>query len=185
MAIASRLTLEEFLSLPETKPASEFVDGEVVEKVAPDFIQSGLQYRLAKSLDVRTGEEPAGYILPELRCVIGGRSYVPDLSYVRAERVPRDEQGRMLHGTLMGAPNVAIEILSPGQRVNLLIEKLHFFVDDGCQAGVLVDPFDQTVGVVRPGAPFQRLRAGDVLRLPEISEDLAIEVAELFADLSP
>jgi Uma2 family endonuclease len=29
------LTLEEFLVLPETKPASEFIDGNIIQKLMP------------------------------------------------------------------------------------------------------------------------------------------------------
>jgi Uma2 family endonuclease len=29
------LTLEEFLKLPETKPASEYIDGEIIQKPMP------------------------------------------------------------------------------------------------------------------------------------------------------
>lgn len=32
---AKPLTLDEFLKLPETKPASEFIDGQIIQKAMP------------------------------------------------------------------------------------------------------------------------------------------------------
>jgi Uma2 family endonuclease len=37
------LTIEEFLTLPETKPASEFVDGQIIQKPVPQGKHSTIQ----------------------------------------------------------------------------------------------------------------------------------------------
>jgi Uma2 family endonuclease len=45
MTIATgRLTLEEFLKLPETKPASEYIEGEIIQKPMPKIKHSRLQF---------------------------------------------------------------------------------------------------------------------------------------------
>jgi Uma2 family endonuclease len=33
--LAKKLTLKEFLDLPETKPASEYIDGQIIQKPIP------------------------------------------------------------------------------------------------------------------------------------------------------
>ena len=44
MTIATgRMTLEEFLKLPETKPASEYIEGEIIQKPMPKTKHSCLQ----------------------------------------------------------------------------------------------------------------------------------------------
>ena len=44
MTIATqRITLEEFLKLPETKPASEYIQGEIIQKPMPKTKHSILQ----------------------------------------------------------------------------------------------------------------------------------------------
>ena len=54
MAIARQgLTLEEFLALPEEKPALEYHDGTVTQKVTPKPEHSGLQGELVIYLDQR------------------------------------------------------------------------------------------------------------------------------------
>jgi Uma2 family endonuclease len=40
------LTLEEFLHLPETKPASEYIDGKVIQKPMPQAKHSLIQGKL-------------------------------------------------------------------------------------------------------------------------------------------
>ena len=48
MSIATRpLTLEAFLALPETKPASEFIDGQIIQKPMPQGEHSRLQSKLS------------------------------------------------------------------------------------------------------------------------------------------
>ena len=43
MATHAKLTLTEFLALPETEPASELIDGEVVQKTMPTWDHGVIQ----------------------------------------------------------------------------------------------------------------------------------------------
>jgi len=47
-----RLTLEKFLELPETKPASEFVDGKIEQKPMPQGEHSRIQIKLCTAITV-------------------------------------------------------------------------------------------------------------------------------------
>jgi len=60
------LTLEEFLTLPETKPASEFINGEIVQKPMPQGEHSRLQGKLCAVINQVTDQ--IAYAFPELRC---------------------------------------------------------------------------------------------------------------------
>ncbi len=44
--ITQPLTLEEFLKLPETKPASQYINGEIIQKPMPKGRHSRLQGKL-------------------------------------------------------------------------------------------------------------------------------------------
>ncbi len=61
--------------------------------------------------------------------------------------------------------------------------QLHAYIREGGRAAVLVDPADESVGVLRPGEDFQILRGEELLSLPEIAEELSIRIDELFATL--
>src|SRR4051794_26228325 len=49
--VGQRMTLEEFLALPEEKPALEYVDGVVRQKVAAKPVHASIAFFLAKALD--------------------------------------------------------------------------------------------------------------------------------------
>ena len=52
MAVTRRgLTLEEFLALPEEKPALEYFNGEVTQKVSPLLRHARLQYKFAELIN--------------------------------------------------------------------------------------------------------------------------------------
>ena len=83
MAVSQRLTLEEFLRLPEEKPALELMHGVVGQKVSPKTRHSTLQ---AKSVElINRFAEPArlAFAFPELRTTFAGASVVPDVSVLR------------------------------------------------------------------------------------------------------
>lgn len=69
------ITLEEFLKLPETKPANEYIEGEIVQKSMPKTRHSRLQGRLIRAINEVVEESKLAYAFPELRCTVGGRSH--------------------------------------------------------------------------------------------------------------
>ena len=77
------LTPEKFLQLPETQPASEFINGKITQKAMPQGEHSRLQYKFC--LTVNQVAEPAkiSCAFPELRCVFGGNAIVPDVAVFR------------------------------------------------------------------------------------------------------
>ena len=109
---SSIITLEEFLKLPETKPASEYIDGKIVQKPMPKGKRSTIQAELIISLNAslkppktarascsiastRGTRATAFRAFPELRCTFGGRSTVPDVTVFTWDRIPRDNNGEI------------------------------------------------------------------------------------------
>lgn len=82
-ASSQPLTLEEFLTLPETKPAGEFINGRILTKPMPKTRHSRLQGKLASTINHVVEEQQIAYAFPELRCTFGGRSIVPDIAVLR------------------------------------------------------------------------------------------------------
>ncbi len=89
------LTLEEFLQLPETKPASEFIDGQIIQKPMPQGKHSTIQGDLGADINQSLKPNRIARAYSELRCTFGGRSLVPDLAIFTWERIPRDEKGEV------------------------------------------------------------------------------------------
>ena len=129
------LTLEQFLKLPETKPASEYQDGKIAQKPMPKGKHSVLQSEWTANINWHAKNRRLGRAFPELRCTFAGRSIVPDVAYVAWERIPRDPSGAVADEFFL-APDLPIEVLSPDQDVRSLEEKLTFCVQHGCRLGL-------------------------------------------------
>lgn len=67
---AQTLTLEEFLKLPETKPASEFINGKIIQKPMPQGKHSLIQFELCKAINQVAKPQKIGLAFPELRCTL-------------------------------------------------------------------------------------------------------------------
>jgi Uma2 family endonuclease len=140
------LTLEEFLILPETKPASEYVEGTIIYKPMPQGKYSILQLKLAMFINSILMEQSIATAFPELRCTFGGRSIVPDLSIIRQENIPEDEDGEIANVFNL-APSWMIEILSPDQSATKVVTKILHCLQHGTEVGWLIDPAEKSIFV--------------------------------------
>jgi Uma2 family endonuclease len=108
MAITPQaMTLDEFLQLAEVKPALEYHDGIVTQKMAPKGWHSVLQVELAEWINRTARRSRSARALTELRTTFAGASHVPDVVVYRAERIPRDAAGQVLND-VFAPPDVAI-----------------------------------------------------------------------------
>jgi Uma2 family endonuclease len=181
--VQTELTLQEFSRLPERKPALEFEDGEIVQKVSPKGKHSVLQLELARLLDDFARPQRLARAFPELRATFGGRSYVPDVSVYRWDKVPIDELGRVADD-FRAPPDVAIEIASPEQSVNALVRRCVRYVDLGVRVALLVDPADESVLAFRAGGAPQSWRGSDQIDLDDVLPGFRLRVQDLFGALS-
>ncbi|EKQ68166.1 hypothetical protein OsccyDRAFT_2683 [Leptolyngbyaceae cyanobacterium JSC-12] len=173
------LTLEQFLDLPETKPASEFIDGEIIQKPMPQGEHSRLQAKLCLAINQVTETAKIAYAFPELRCTFGGRSLVPDIAVFRWARIPRTESGR-IENRFFIHPDWAIEILSPDQNQTKVLDNLLHCSEQGTELGWLLDPAEASVLIVLPEQRVRLLR-GDTA-LPVLSGiELALTAEQVFS----
>ena len=73
--ITPTISLEEFLKLPETKPAREYFNDEIVQKAIPKGKHSRLQLQLCNRINDYAENQEIAYAFPELRCSFGTRLY--------------------------------------------------------------------------------------------------------------
>ena len=155
------LTLAEFLKLPETKPASIYLPGEIIQKPMPKTRHSRLQAAF-----------------PELRCTFGGRSIVPDVAVIRWQQIDFDKSGEPVDDVLI-APNWTIEILSPDQSSNRVTSNILHCLKYGCQLGWLIDPDDRSVLVFKPDQQPEFYHREDTLPVLD-GVDLELTVEQVF-----
>src|SRR5262245_41466218 len=160
--VERKMTLVEFLKLPETEPACEFIDGRSVPKVSPKARHSRLQGMLVQALDDHASAGQVGSAFPELRCTFSGRSYVFDISYFRSDRIAYGPDGELVDDVFL-PPDLAVEILSPGQSPRSTELKLSWSVRHGVRMGWLIDPIRQKVRVFLRGSGATTLDPGGAL----------------------
>ncbi|KAM3105796.1 Uma2 family endonuclease [Phormidesmis sp. 146-33] len=174
------ITLEEFLKLPETKPASEYINGEIIQKPMPQGKHSILQTELCPAINRILKPQRIAHAFSELRCVFGGRAIVPDISVFTWSRIPKDVNGEIANVFEL-APDWVIEILSPDQSSTKVTKKILHCLDHGCLMGWLIDPSDRAVIVFSSNQKPQLFDEADqVVSAPEWAAELQLTVGELF-----
>ncbi len=177
-----RLTLEEFLELPEEKPAFEYVEGVVSQKVSPQGEHSVVQYGFAEHVNRFARPKKLAWAFPELRATWAGASPVPDVSVYRWERIPRTPAGRVAN-VFREPPDIAVEIRSPGQRRAGQVERCRWYVAHGVLIALLADPRDESVTRFQEGTPERVLRGSDRIDLDDVLPGFELTVKDLFGAL--
>lgn len=178
---AKTQTLEVFLQLPETKPASEYIDGEIIQKPMPQGEDSAIQTELAAAINQVVKSEKIARAFTELRCTFGERSTVPDIAVFTWNRIPRKDDGTIAN-VFRTAPDWTIEILSPGQSQTKVTKNILYYLKHGTQMGWLIDPDEQSVLIYLPDQPttvFDQLEAQ--LPVPNFAQGFELTLEHLFA----
>lgn len=180
MATRQKVSVEDYLALPEwEKPYREYLDGEVVPKMAPDFRHMTLAGEITYWLR-QYSRAFGGYSGPEGRIEIrpgDGSVYflLPDVAYWAAGRAIEGERAML-------PPTLAVEVRSPGQPMASQRDRARLYRAGGVDACWLIDPEARTVEVYEGDGDPSVLRDTATLRsvaLPGFEMDLA----ELFAVL--
>ena len=179
------LTLAEFLQIPETEPASEYIDGQVIQKPMPQGKHSTIQGELITAINAVVKPRRIAWAFPELRCTFGGRSIVPDIAIFTWSRIPLDEQGDIAN-VFATHPDWTIEILSPDQSQTKVTSNILHCLNAGCKMGWLIDPAEKSVFAYPANQqPMFLQEPEQLLPTPEFSADLKLSVGELFSWLKP
>ena len=102
----------------------------------------------------------------------------PDAAFVCQARL--DAVGAVA-GYWPGAPDLVVEVVSPGDRYGEVAEKVADWLAAGTQMVVVVEPQQRTVAVHRADGAVDVLREGDVLEGGEVVLGWEVAVAALFA----
>lgn len=174
------LTLEEFLKIPETEPASEYIDGCIIQKPMPQGKHSTIQTEFSTGVNVIFKPRKIARAFSELRCTFAGRSIVPDVSVFTWDRIPRDDNGEVANVFAI-APDWTIEILSPDQSQTKVTKNILHCLNHGTQMGWLIDPDEQTVFVYLPNQQLQVFDEPELkLPVPAFVSELDLSVGTIF-----
>ena len=148
--------------LPETKPETEWILGRAVQKASAGRTHARLQGEIYAALrrwergHGQTGTEWRFRIAPpgEIR-----RPLVPDVAFVSNERLRQLDDDDIELPPF--APDVAIEILSPGDRSRYVEHKIGVYLAGGASLVVVVDPANRCM-TLHDARGMQTLSEDDV-----------------------
>ncbi len=181
------VTLEEFLALPETEPASEFIDGQIIQKPMPKGKHSAIQGEFSPAVNAVLRKNKIARAFPELRCVFGDRAIIPDISVFVWDRIARDSDGTVAN-EFYAAPDWMIEILSPDQNQTKLVKKILHGFQHGTQMGWIINPDELSIFVYTPATTEKFLTdfydvdaPDDQIDVPEFAKSLILTAGQIFS----
>ena len=98
------------------------------------------------------------------------------MAFIRADRVG----GELPQGFFPGAPDLAVEVLSPGDRASEVIAKVEDWLGAGCHAVWVIDPKTRTVTAYHGSRNAVILTATDTLDGRDLLPGFHGPVAEIF-----
>ncbi len=175
----TKMSADELLAMVDDGFRYELVRGELVKMPPAGFDHGrigGTVYRSLSQHVFRTGlgETPisdTGYQLADDHVL------APDVSFVSASRVP--STGPPI-GFFRGAPDMAVEVVSPSESEARVSRKTADYLLYGCKMVVVVRPRSQSVEVHMPGKETVTLESGDVLDGGDAVPGWRMEVSEIF-----
>jgi len=102
----------------------------------------------------------------------------PDASFLSWERI--DAMGGIPAGYLPGAPDLAFEVVSPGDRTAEVESKTRTWLAAGAKAVVVVEPRQRTAAVHRPDASTRTHGGSDTLGLDDVLAGFNPTLAAIF-----
>jgi Uma2 family endonuclease len=172
------LTAEEYLLHPSSR-WSELIDGVIVE-MSPPGGEHGLRQVTVSRVLCRAQDSGVGRVLADFGCTIRRNPDVvraPDVAFFRKERIPASGIPK---GFWEGAPDLVIEIVSPGDRPGEIQIKIREWIEAGARQVWVVYEDSRTVNVVRSMQDRVTLSAEDTLDGGDAVPGFSCRVSELF-----
>jgi Uma2 family endonuclease len=177
---APLVTADELEHLPGDDYRYELVAGRLVRMMPVGYRHGRIVAELLSRLVYHLRERNGGIALSEVGFVLStGPDTVraPDIAFLRPERaMPPDTRG-----FFRGAPDVAIEILSPEERPSGIRAKVDEYLSAGVPLVVVVDPDARSVTLSRrllPSVVFGD--EDDVIDLGDVIPGFSCELREIF-----
>ncbi len=183
MATNARLTAEDLWKLGEGDTRRELVDGIIREMAPAGGVHGDVTGRLCRWMVEHVADHGGGKV------VVGDVGFVlelphdrdrvraPDVAFVTVARLP---EGRLPEGFIRGAPDLAVEVLSPSDNRADVEQKVRDYLDAGGRLVWVIAPAPRTATVYRADGSTHLLREGDHLGGDDVLPGLRISLSSLF-----
>ncbi len=181
MTTIQTITADELLQQPDDGFRYELVKGELV-KMAPAGSEHG---KLAMRVGWRLAQHVESQNLGNVYAAETGFQLAsnpdtvraPDVAFVRQERVAEAGEVR---GFWPGAPDLAVEVVSPGDTYAEVEDKVLDWLDAGTLMVAVVNPRQRTVTIYRSRADIVILTRDDLLDGNNVVPGWILPIRELF-----
>ncbi len=183
MTTKTRLTAEDLWRLGEGDIRRELVNGEIIEMAPVGGVHGQITSRISRRLAEHVERQGVGEV------VVGDVGFVldlphdpervraPDVAFVSSQRLP---SGGLPQGFLHGAPDLAVEVLSPSDNPVDVQQKVRDYLEAGARLVWVVAPQAKAVTVYRADGSARLLREQEHLEGEDLLPGLAIPLAEVF-----
>jgi len=184
MNVSTLSTAEELLAIPDDGFRYELIEGEI-RKMSPagmahGFIASQLdrllgQHVFLNKLGATFTAEPSFRLGRDPDTV-----RVPDIAFIRSARLGRWDRRE---ACWEGAPDLAVEVVSPNDTQGEIDEKAKAWLDAGAAMVWVVSPAQRTVTVHRSPTEITTLTENDELDGQDVVPGFRCRVSDIFENL--
>jgi Uma2 family endonuclease len=178
---ATLLTPDDLLAMPEDGNRYELIRGELVSTPMSSYESSDIAAGIVTALRTFAHANRLGRVAGADGAFILVRDpytvRIPDVSFVRIDRLPRREERRQF---LQLAPDLAVEVISPSDSANDVQEKVREYLDHGVQLIWVVHPVQRTVTVYTADRNARVLYEDETLDGGDILPGFTLTVADIF-----
>ena len=175
------MTADELLAMPDDGYRYELVEGELrrMSPAGDEHGQVGMELAIPLGSHVKKNKLGKLYLAETGFLIRTNPDTVraPDIAFVRMERI---KQTPGIKGYRVGAPDLAVEVVSPGDTVNEVEDKIAEWLEGGARMVWVVSPKLHTVTVYRSLTDIVTLTAKDKLDGAEVVPGFQMNVAEIF-----
>jgi len=179
--LTKSITADELLAMPDDGHRYELVEGELrrMSPAGDEHGQVGMELAIPLGSHVKKNKLGKLYLAETGFLIRTNPDTVraPDIAFVRMERI---KQTPGIKGYRVGAPDLAVEVVSPGDTVNEVEDKVAEWLEGGARMVWVVSPKLHTVTVYRSLTDIVTLTAKDKLDGGEVVPGFEINVAEIF-----
>jgi Uma2 family endonuclease len=177
--VASNMTCADLLQSPGLGRC-ELVRGELIMMTPAGFEHGRIVGNITWALKDYVRQHPRGVVTGAETGFWIGRNpdtvRAPDAAFVAASRIPAEP----IRDYFEGAPDLAVEVLSPNDRAGEVLAKVRGWLAAGCRVIWVVDPQSVTVTVYR-GDTVSPLGSTDTLVEPHLLPEFSLPVRDVFA----
>jgi Uma2 family endonuclease len=181
MSVATPVTADQLLHVPRDGCRYELIAGEL-KKMSPASwrhcaVAAWIHGRLAEhirrhDLGMTFIAEP-GFLLAHDPDTVR----VPDAAFIRKDHLPAEPPNEAFWP---GAPDLAVEVVSPGDTVSEVDDEVKAWLDAGAMMVWVANPKWQTVTVYRSATDIKVLTASDELTGDDVIPGFRCPVGEIF-----